>query len=235
MPSVDAPRLSCVVPTFDEEENIEEVVADLRRALDRLAPDSEILVVDDGSRDRTGPLLDAMAARPGGPRVIHLAHNQGYGAALRAGFAAATRPLVFFMDGDGQFDPMELRRLLPHRGEAELVVGRRVGRGDGALRGLYSRAYNLLARRLLGVSVRDLNCAFKLIHRDALERLELRADGYTINAELLALAERAGLRVVEVPVTHRPRRHGRSKVGLRDAGPSLLALLALRRAVAGRA
>lgn len=231
MPPSDAPRLSCVLPAFDEEETIEEVVTALRRALDRLAPDSEILVVDDGSRDRTGALLDAMAARPDGPRALHLPENRGYGAALRVGFAAATHPLVFFTDSDGQFDPMELGGLIAHARDAELVVGRRVGRRDGLLRGVWSRGYNVLAQQLVGLDVQDVNCAFKLIRRDALMRLRLHANGYTINAELLARAAQAGMRVREVPVKHRPRRGGRSKVGLRDAAPSFLALLALRQSL----
>ncbi len=215
------------MPAFNEEASIVMAVANVRGALEHLTSDSEIIVVDDGSTDHTGALLDEMAAA-GQLRVLHFPVNRGYGCTLRAGFAAATRPLLFFCDSDNQFDPMDLGRLLPLIEEADIVVGHRVARCDGMLRGVLSRGYNVLASMLLDVRVRDVNCAFKLMRREALAGLALVSTGYSINAEMLARAARAQLRIREVPVTHWPRRAGRSKVGTADVPWSLFALLSLR-------
>lgn len=216
------------MPAFNEVEVIADVVGEARRALDELTADSEIVVVDDGSTDGTGARLDELAAA-GQVRVLHSPENRGYGWAVRAGYAMATRPLVFFTDSDGQFDAMELGLLLPLVTAADIVVGHRVGRRDGSLRAALSAGYNTLVRTLLGVEVRDINCAFKLMRRDALERLRLVSNGYVINAELMARATRAGLRIREAPVSHRPRRAGRSKVSIADVPSSLRQLLLLRR------
>lgn len=218
------------MPAFNEEEVIVAAVTRVRDALERLTSDPEIIVVDDGSTDRTGERLDTLAA-DGRLRVIHAPENRGYGWALRAGFAVATRPLVFFVDSDDQFDPMDLRRLLPLIDEADFVIGYRAARGDGAVRAALSSGYNAVARALLNVHARDINCAFKLMRREALARLGLLSTDYTINVEIIARAARAKLRVREVPVTHRPRPAGSSKVGIADVPSSFAALLALRRAL----
>ncbi len=216
------------MPAFNEEESISVAVTNVRRALDHYTCDSEIIVVDDGSTDRTGARLDeiASAARL---RVVHSPENRGYGWALRAGLATATRPLLFFTDSDDQFEPMDLGRLLPVIDAADIVIGHRVGRCDGRLRAALSRGYNALVRALLDVHVRDVNCAFKLVWRESLAGLGLTSTGYTINAEMLARAARARLCVREVPVSHGPRRAGRSKVGFTDVPRALAQLLALRR------
>src|SRR5262249_1898119 len=122
--------VSCVMPAFNEEESIEVAVANVRRALERHTSDSEIIVVDDGSTDRTAARLDEMDAN-GQLHVVHSPENRGYGWALRAGFAAAARPLLFVIDSDDQFDPMELGMLLPLIDDADMVIGYRGARGDG--------------------------------------------------------------------------------------------------------
>jgi len=222
-----APSVSCVMPAFNEEEGIVRAVANVRTALERHCGAFEVIVVDDGSTDRTGALLDEMAAGPGPLKVIHLPENRGYGAALQAGFAAATLPILFFTDSDDQFDAMDLGRLLPLVAEADVVVGHRVGRRDGASRAVLSGGYNALVRALLGVRMRDINCAFKVVRRSAVAALPLVSTGYIINAELIARAVRAGLSVREVPVSHRPRAAGSSKVGVADVPRSLRELVEL--------
>ena len=230
LPSAPRPSVSCIMPAFNEEETIGVAVSNVRSALEALTGDFEIIVVDDGSTDRTRGRLDALAT-VGELRVVHLAENRGYGLALRTGFAAATRSLLFFTDSDNQFDPMDLRRLLAVIDSADIVVGHRETRRDGALRAALSSGYNALVRRLLEVHVRDVNCAFKLVRREVLASMDLVSTGYGINAEIMARATRARLRVREVPVSHRPRQAGRSKVSMADVPSSLRSLLSLRRAL----
>jgi glycosyltransferase involved in cell wall biosynthesis len=223
--------VSAVLPVFDEAPVIAGVVRELHGALARHAARFEIVAVDDGSSDGSGAELERVAAELPGVRVIHFERNRGYGHALRAGFAACTHELTFFMDSDGQFDPDELRLLLAIAPRADIVVGHRLGRTDGALRSVLSRGYNWLTRRALAIEVSDVNCAFKLMRRDALASLALAEGGYVINAELLAKAARAGLTIAEVGVTHRPRTAGRTKTNLFDVPRAARRLFALRRSL----
>jgi dolichol-phosphate mannosyltransferase len=218
-----------VMPALNEGEVIRHVVTRSQAALRELTDDFEIIVVNDGSSDDTGPILDELADEQ--VRVIHFAEHRGYGCALQAGIDLAAHPLVVFMDSDDQFDPLDLQHLLPLAAEADVVVGYRAVRRDGALRLLASRVYNLLVSQALGLPFRDVNCAFKLFHREVLSGLPLSSEGYAIGAEMLARSQRAGYRLREVPVSHRPRRTGRSKVRLSDIPRAFARILALRRAL----
>jgi len=216
-----------VMPAFNEGEVIRHVVTRSRAALRELTGDFEIIVVDDGSSDDTGRILDELVDEQ--VRVIHFAKHRGYGCALQAGIEVAVHPLVVFMDSDDQFDPLDLRHLLPLSAEADVIVGYRAVRRDGALRRLASRLYNFAVSQVLGLVFRDVNCAFKLFRRDVLFGLRLSSEGYAISAEMLARTQRAGYRLREVPVSHHPRRTGRSKVRLSDIPRALAHILALRR------
>jgi len=221
--------VSCVMPAYNERDVIAHVVRRVLRALERLTEGFELIVVDDGSTDGTGRILDDLMDE--NLRVVHFATNAGYGKALRTGFEIAAHPLVFFLDSDDQFDPADLDRLLRVAAGADIVVGYRAQRRDSAMRSVLSGGYNTIVRGLLDVNVRDINCAFKLMRRDALGRLPLTSDGYAINAEILARAARAGLRIREVPVSHQERRSGRSKVGFGDIPRSLAQVVTLRRSL----
>jgi len=204
---VDA--LSVVLPAYNEEANIESVVRAVTAYCDGLGVDYEILPVNDGSRDHTGEVLARVAAEL--PRVRPQTHsqNQGYGAALRTGFYAATKRYVFYMDGDGQFDIKDLDRLLPLASEDVIVTGYRLERRDPFVRRLNALLFGgFLVRILLGVKVRDLNCAFKLIPKKVFERIPLESTGALINAELYGRAIRAGFGIREVGVHHYPRTAG---------------------------
>ena len=215
------------MPAFNEEESIRIAVTTVRNALARYTDDSEVIVVNDGSTDGTGALLDEMAA-DGQLRALHSPENRGYGWALRTGFAAATRPLIFLTDSDDQFDPMDLGQVLPLIDGADIVIGYRARRSEGAVRAVISAGYNGLVRALLDVRVRDINCAFKLVRREVLMCLPLVSAGYTINAEMIAQAAAAKLQVREAPVSHRPRHAGHSKIRLADVLWSLSELWAVR-------
>jgi glycosyltransferase involved in cell wall biosynthesis len=207
------PGLSAFFPVFDEESNVVPMAEALLAALPQVARRWELVIVDDGSRDATGALADAFAARHPGVRVVHHERNRGYGAAIRSGLATARLEYVFLTDGDRQFDPAEVARLVPALERADVVVGFRARRSDPLFRRLYAVGWNALVRRLLGLPVRDVNCAFKLMRRDALAGLRLEAEGAAVSAELLARLGRSGRRIVELPVAHFPRRAGRATGG----------------------
>ncbi len=225
------PSLSAFLPAHDEEANILTAAEALLRMLPRVARRWELVIVNDGSRDRTGMVAEALARRhPGAVRVIHHARNRGYGAALRSGFAAARFDYVFFTDADRQFDPAGLPALLGPLANADAVVGWRRERADPAHRRVLSACWNWLVCRLFGLQLHDVNCAFKVLRRRALEGITLEADGAVVSAELMARVAHGGHRVVEIPVAHFPRRAGAASGGRLDViARAVVELVRLRR------
>ena len=203
-------EISVVLPAFNEEPNIEKVVRDCTAYLDGTGLDYELIVTNDGSRDRTGEILDQLAKQLPRLRPQHHPQNRGYGAALRTGFDAATKRFVFYMDGDGQFDIKELDLLLPlATDEDHFVTGYRIVRNDPLLRRLNAKLFGgWLVRILLNVRVRDLNCAFKLIPKKILNAITLESTGALINAEMYGRAIRKGFEIKEVGVHHYARTAG---------------------------
>jgi len=202
--------LSIVLPCHDEAENVEAMIADATAAARRVADAHEILVVDDGSADATRELAAAAALRD--PRVRLLVHerNRGYGAALRTGFAAARLEWVFLTDADRQFDLADLDRAVAPAERCDIVAGYRLRRADPLHRRANAHAWNALVGRTFGLAVRDVDCAFKLMRRDVIQRLPLGAEGAMVSTELLVRAQAAGAEIVELGVHHRPRTAGRS-------------------------
>lgn len=198
-------RLSVVLPARDEEANIEHVVATVLARASGHVSALEIVVVDDGSRDRTAARAEALARELDPVRVVRHARPRGYGAALRSGFAAARHETLFVTDADGQFPLLELPRALEALDRVDAVIGYRIDRADGVGRRLLGRAWTMLADRALGVRARDVNCAFKLFPKRILAGKELRSDGAAVSAELLRAFADGALRVHEMPVQHRPR------------------------------
>ena len=203
-------ELSVVLPAYNEEANVERVVGDCVAYLDGKGLDYELLVVNDGSRDRTGEILNRLAAAH--PRLRPQQHpqNRGYGAALRTGFDAAAKRFVFYMDGDGQFDIKELDVILPLATDDDhIVTGYRIERRDPFMRRLNAKLFGgTLVPILLKFRVRDLNCAFKLIPKKVLTAITLESTGALINAELYGRAVRKGFKIKEVGVHHYPRTAG---------------------------
>jgi glycosyltransferase involved in cell wall biosynthesis len=205
--------ISAVLPAYNEEGALEATVSALRAVLVSVGRPYEIIIVNDGSADRTGAIADGLAGADPAVRVVHHVRNLGYGAALKSGFGAARLPWVFLMDADGQFDPGELPRFLAAAERADFIVGYRPARADPVHRMLYARIWAGMMSLLLGVGVRDVDCAFKLMRRSVLDRLALEAGGAFLSAEMLAKARRLGARFVELPVRHLPRRAGASTGG----------------------
>ncbi|HSO93175.1 MAG TPA: glycosyltransferase family 2 protein [Candidatus Dormibacteraeota bacterium] len=202
-------EISAVLPAFNEEGNLEHAVARTAEALAKRTSAFEIIVVDDGSQDGSAALLDRLKSTHPSLRVIRHPRNRGYGAAVRSGVSAAQLPWVFMMDADNQFDPSDIEVLVCHTAEADIVTGYRKQRRDPLPRRLNAWAFFSLVRLLFGRQVRDVNCAFKLLRRDILTRMDLRSNGALINTEVFVLARRQHARIVEVPVNHYARTSGK--------------------------
>jgi len=200
--------LSVIFPAFNEEENIRAVVEDACRIISKFAPVFEIIVVNDGSEDRTGEICDDLALEFPDVRVVHHTRNRGYGAALKTGIERARYDVIFFTDSDGQFDLREVAKLLEQTDAYDIVAGYRARRHDPPHRLLFAWGWNILVRRVLGVKTRDIDCAFKAFKRHVFDSIQIHSAGAMVNAEIFAQAYAFGMTVKEVPVSHFPRRHG---------------------------
>jgi hypothetical protein len=203
-----AKSLSVVFPAFNEEANIRAVVEDACRIIPKFAPVFEIIVVNDGSKDRTGEICDDLAAEFSDVRVVHHARNRGYGAALKDGIERARYDVIFFTDSDGQFDLREVATLLEQTDAYDIVAGYRARRHDPPHRLLFAWGWNILVRRVLGIGIRDIDCAFKAFNRHVFDSIQIQSTGAMVNTEIFAQASAFGMTVREVPVSHFPRRHG---------------------------
>jgi putative flippase GtrA len=202
--------LSIVLPAYNEEAIIDTTLEQVLSELEAQVKDFEVIVVNDGSTDRTESIVSTIMQIEPRVKVVTHERNQGYGAALADGFAAATKELTFFMDSDGQFDIRDLARLLIFIDEYDAVIGYRLDRQDTWVRKLNAWGWKLLIRNVLSVQVHDIDCAFKLLHTDFLHQHPLETRGAMINAELLYKLKRDGYTYREVGVHHLPRRGGRA-------------------------
>jgi glycosyltransferase involved in cell wall biosynthesis len=208
--SARLPALSYFFPAHNEQANLQGLVEEALATLPDLADAFEIIIVNDGSRDDTRSIADALAAAHPEVRAVHHSTNLGYGAALRSGFAAALHDALAFTDGDRQFKVADLGRLIDRfvAGDADAVVGYRIKRADPLIRTLYARAYRLANRIFFGLKVRDVDCACKLFSRASLEGVNVESGGAFFSAELLIKLRARGRRIAEVGVPHYPRTAG---------------------------
>jgi len=207
------PSLSVFFPAYNDAPSLPPLIRTTFAVLRRDVEDYEVIVINDGSRDKTAEVLEQLS-REFAPylRIVSHPENRGYGGALRSGFAAATKDCVFYTDGDGQYDVGELPALLERmKPETGLVNGYKLERQDPAHRIWIGNVYNFCARLLFRIRIRDIDCDYRLIRRPILDKIHLTSTSGTICVELVRKLELSGCQVVEVGVHHYPRLHGQSQ------------------------
>jgi glycosyltransferase involved in cell wall biosynthesis len=202
--------LSIFFPFYNEEENIVNTVETAIAAAKEVSEKYEIIAVDDGSKDKTGELADTLVKKyPGIVKAFHHNPNQGYGGALKTGFKNSSYDWVFFSDGDGQFDLMELKGFLPFVKDYDAIIGYRIKRADPFIRLVNAKLWGVFIKVLFGLKVKDIDCAFKLIKKDVLNSFEFKSDGATVSSELLVMAQRNKFKIKQIGVHHYPREAGK--------------------------
>lgn len=206
--------ISIIFPAFNEEKNIEEVVTDALKYLKTLKDEWEVVIVNDGSGDKTGEIADKLSLKNDRIKVIHHSVNQGKGVSLRDGFKESRYNFVFFTDSDRQFRLKALDTMWPlaKTGVVDLIIGYRVNRQDRLVRKLLSRGYNILADQLFSLDVKDIDCAFKIFRKDIFKKINIEQPHFFVDTEILAKARFFNFRILEVGVSHFPRKAGKSSV-----------------------
>jgi glycosyltransferase involved in cell wall biosynthesis len=209
---VERTSLTAFFPAYNDQHTIEGIVRTVADEMRKVTDDFEVLVVDDGSKDQTGAILDRLLTELPFLRVIHHERNLGYGAALITGFKNAKKDLIFYTDGDGQYDVRELHNLLAQlKANIDLVNGYKVKRADAWYRILIGGLYRRAMRFVFRLSIRDVDCDFRLFRRYIFDTISLESRSGVICVEMAKKFEQAGFRMVEIPVSHYPRMHGRSE------------------------
>jgi len=205
---IKAFSISVFFPCYNEQDNITRVVEQALTVLEKVGIDFEIIIVDDGSSDSTGRIADQYAGKNGRIKVVHHRTNLGYGAALQSGFKAATKELVFYTDGDGQFDISEMPPLLPLMEKYDIVSCYRLNRQDNLIRKINAWCWTKLVCLLFSMKIRDIDCAFKLYKRQIFDNIKVSSMGALVDAEILARAARKGYCITQKGVHHYPRTAG---------------------------
>jgi glycosyltransferase involved in cell wall biosynthesis len=199
-------------PAYNDSGTIASLVITALQTARRLTDDFEIIIVNDGSADQTAEIADELARTYPEVRVVHHDGNRGYGGALRTGFETATRELIFYTDGDAQYDPAEMAALWDAFGESvDLVNGYKISRSDPLHRVIIGRVYHHTVKLLFGLQVRDVDCDFRLLRRSIFDRVRLEKTSGVICLEMMKKIQDAGYRIAEVPVHHYHRAYGRSQ------------------------
>jgi glycosyltransferase involved in cell wall biosynthesis len=206
------PGLSVFFPAYNDSGTIASMVIRAVQAASQLTPDYEVIVVNDGSADTTAQIADELARTYPSVRVLHHPKNRGYGGALQSGIRSATKALVFYTDGDAQYDPGEMAllwsRLAP---DVDMVNGYKISRSDPLHRIIIGRVYHHIVSVLFGLKVRDVDCDFRLMRRSMFEKIQLEKTSGVICLEMMTKIQDAGFRIAEVPVHHYHRAFGRSQ------------------------
>ncbi len=207
-------EISAFFPAYKEEKNIEETIVKAEKILEKIADKYEILVIDDGSRDKTGEIVQKLSKRNNKIKLITHEKNKGYGAAVISGLYNAKYDWIIFTDSDGQFDFSEIDNFISAQREtnADLVVGWYMKRKVSFIRKFNSFMWQLLVRLVFGLKVKDIDCGFKLIRRKVMEeipQLEVQRGAF-ISTEFLVKAKEKGFKIIEIPVHHYARKEGKA-------------------------
>ncbi len=206
------PGLSIFFPAYNDVGTIASLALVAHMTARKMTDDHEVIVVDDGSPDHTGELLDEMAQQFPWLQVVHHETNRGYGGALRTGFATASKELVFYTDGDAQYDPREMEALIEALGpDVDFVNGYKISRNDPFHRVVIGRLYHWFVKLAFGLRLRDVDCDFRLMRRAVFERVHLTRSSGVICVELMKKVQDQGFRIAEVPVHHYHRSYGKSQ------------------------
>ena len=210
--SADKPGLSIFFPAYNDAGTIASLALVAHMTARTLTDDYEVIVVDDGSPDHTGALLDEMARHFPWMKVVHHETNRGYGGALRTGFLTASKDVVFYTDGDAQYDPREMVKLWEALSpDVDFVNGYKITRHDPLHRVVIGRAYHWFVKIAFSLRLRDVDCDFRLMRRSVFEKVRLTRSSGVICVELMKKVQDAGFRIAEVPVHHFHRSYGKSQ------------------------
>ena len=200
--------ISVFFPCHNEQGIIEKLIKQTLEVLAGISDDYEVIIINDGSADETGPTADRLAEENSPVKVVHHPVNQGYGAALQSGFRKAQKQWVFYTDGDGQFDIKELPGLIELTEKYDIITCYRLNRQDPLVRRLNAWAWNKLVCWIFGLKIRDIDCAFKLYRREIFDKIEMKSTGALIDTEILTRAKLAGYNMTQKGVRHLPREQG---------------------------
>ena len=210
--SAEKPGLTIFFPAYNDAGTIASLALVAHMTARELTDDYEVVVVEDGSPDHTGALLDEMARHFPWLKVVHHEKNRGYGGALRSGFAAASKELVFYTDGDAQYDPREMARLFAALSpDVDFVNGYKISRNDPLHRVVIGRVYHWFVKLAFGLRLRDVDCDFRLMRRKVFEKVRLTRSSGVICVELMKKVQDHGFRIAQVPVHHFHRSYGKSQ------------------------
>jgi len=230
-PSSRAPgSLTVFFPCYNEEANVERTTRAALKTCRRLGVDFEVIIVNDGSKDRTGEIADRLAGDESHVRAVHNHPNRGYGGALQRGFREATKEWVFYTDGDGQFDFEEIDKLFPLLERFDIASAYRLDRKDSVMRKVNAFCWTRLINAFFDLGLRDIDCAFKLYPRKLFDEIDMRSEGALIDTEILARAKRLGYSIGQVGVHHFPRTAGQQTgANIKVIARAFKELLKLRR------
>jgi glycosyltransferase involved in cell wall biosynthesis len=204
----NSPSISIFFPAYNEEKNISTSIEKALNTVQQITDTYEVIVVDDGSKDKTSEIVQRYAKNNPHVRLIQHSKNKGYGDALKSGIGGARYDYIFFTDSDLQFDLDELKIFATYIPQYDTVIGYRKNRNDPFIRIVNAKLWNIANRILFGLKVKDIDCAFKLLRRDMVQKISILSGGAMISAEMLIKLDDLGITIKELPVTHFPRTMG---------------------------